>query len=307
MCQALLGADNTTYDQRPTLMAWNQMIDAYFRAGMPVIAIELVAVMISSSLYRLLVIVGDEHSSARLVNVHEGSVIQETLLEQQHSPGKDALSQGQLPHAVRPEAVAWSVMIESLASHGMIDKPNDAFERTLTGGTNDSVAPTFMQRKLMFLVDTMHVNNDIRKRSAMVRAVWEESLSRGLVDFGAEVMLDCAETLVYLVWQRAITSAVPALSTRIYCVFGQALKHKPTVADDHMHYVLHSRSFLRSRSLALTESFPLIQDAGLSLSSINSFDKEFIGRNIKVQLPFAVELSFIRTVSHDEMEEFQQT
>lgn len=46
----------------------------------------------------------------------------------------------------------------------------------------------------------------------------------------------------------------------------------------------------------------MIQDteaAGLSLSSINSFDKEFISRNIKVQPPFAVELMSYVLHSYD--------
>ncbi|KAM6496575.1 hypothetical protein JOM56_007048 [Amanita muscaria] len=106
---------------------------------------------------------------------------------QQHSPARTR----SIVDAVG--GVAWSVMIESLASSGMIAKLDDAFERTLTNGANDSLAQTFTQRvtmfaanmkrmqdlatsdvehKLTFLVDEMmHVNNDIRKRFAMVRAV----------------------------------------------------------------------------------------------------------------------------------------
>ncbi|KIL62310.1 hypothetical protein M378DRAFT_12904 [Amanita muscaria Koide BX008] len=81
------------------------------------------------------------------------------------------------------------LMIESLASHGMIDKLNDEFKRTLTDRANDGIAPTFNYHKLKFLVDKlMHVNNDIGERFAMVQAVWEER-------------------------QDAIISAFPALST----------------------------------------------------------------------------------------------
>ncbi|KIL53899.1 hypothetical protein M378DRAFT_19421 [Amanita muscaria Koide BX008] len=127
---------------------------------MPDIAIELVEVMISSKRHCLV----------------------QQVIEQQHSPGKDPLAQGQLSDAVRPEAVVWSVMNESLTSHGMTAN-DDAFERTWMGGAKDSVAPTFTQRvttfaanmkqmqdlatsdaeqKLQFLVNKMiHVNNYI--------------------------------------------------------------------------------------------------------------------------------------------------
>ncbi|KAM6496578.1 hypothetical protein JOM56_007051 [Amanita muscaria] len=184
------GAGNTTYDPRRASMVWNQTIDTCLWAGMPENATELAKVMISSSLYslyRLLVIIGDGRSSARLVDVHaslerfcdSGDV--ETALVWFNRSNVDAVG-----------AVAWSVMIESLASHDMIAKLDDAFQRTLTNGANDSLAQTFTQRVTVYHVrcqhetstgprhfrcgtevvdEMMHVNNDIRKRFAMVRAV----------------------------------------------------------------------------------------------------------------------------------------
>ncbi|KAM6497690.1 hypothetical protein JOM56_005638 [Amanita muscaria] len=157
-------------------------------------------------------------------DVEMASVWFNRLLEQ-HSPGNDPLTQGQV---VRPDTMAWNIMIESLASHGMVDNLNNIFEQMLTVGAKDGISPTVMQKvitfvanmkrmqglassdaelKLKFLLDkVMVINDDVGKRSVMVQAIWEESLSHGLVDLGAKAVLDYAETLVNLVRQGATTS-----------------------------------------------------------------------------------------------------
>ncbi|KAM6492807.1 hypothetical protein JOM56_010941 [Amanita muscaria] len=157
-------------------------------------------------------------------DVEMASVWFNRLLEQ-HSPGNDPLTQGQV---VRPDTMAWNIMIKSLASHGMVDNLNNIFEQMLTVGAKDGISPTVMQKvitfvanmkrmqglassdselKLKFLLDkVMVINDDVGKRSVMVQAIWEESLSHGLVDLGTKAVLDYAETLVNLVRQGATTS-----------------------------------------------------------------------------------------------------
>ncbi|KIL60506.1 hypothetical protein M378DRAFT_26471 [Amanita muscaria Koide BX008] len=134
----------------------------------------------------------------------------EDWLEQQHGSRNDPLAQGQFSEVVRPD------MIEFLASRGMIDNLNDTFEWMLTDGAKDGIAPTVTQRVISFaayagprlfrcgteVVEKVMI--DVGKRSAMV---WEESLSHGLVDLGAKVMLDYAEILIILYG----TSAVPRI------------------------------------------------------------------------------------------------
>ncbi|KAM6495388.1 hypothetical protein JOM56_008094 [Amanita muscaria] len=54
----------------------------------------------------------------------------------------DPLAQGQLSEVVPPDTVARNVMIEFLASHGMINNLNDVFKRMLTDGTKGGIPPS---------------------------------------------------------------------------------------------------------------------------------------------------------------------
>ncbi|KAM6496586.1 hypothetical protein JOM56_007059 [Amanita muscaria] len=146
----LFWARTTTYDQRRAPMVWNQMIEAYFRAALPSTDSWSSSVMnvpqpASSTFTPVLAEFcdsGDVETALAWFN---------RLLEQQDSsPSKGPLAQGQWSDAVRPEAVVWSVMNESLTSHGMTAKLDDAFVRAWMDGAKDCVAPSFTQRVTAF-------------------------------------------------------------------------------------------------------------------------------------------------------------
>lgn len=93
---------------------------------MPAQVIELIEVIISCSSTGSLVMDAPKPASSTLTavlarlfdsgDVEMGSVWCSKLMEQQHDPRKNLLAPSQLPEAVRPDAVARSVMVESLAS-----------------------------------------------------------------------------------------------------------------------------------------------------------------------------------------------
>ncbi|KIL60552.1 hypothetical protein M378DRAFT_168036 [Amanita muscaria Koide BX008] len=278
------GLQGTTYDQRRVLMLVEVMISSPSTGSWSSPSSGMDVPQPASPTFTA-VLAGFCDSG----DVETASVWFNRLLEQQHSPGDDPLAQGQV---VRPDTVAWNVMIESLASHGMVDSLNNAFEQMLTIGAKDGISPTVTQKvitfaanmkrmqslassdaelKLKFLLDkVMVINDDVGKRSVMVQAIWEESLSHGLVDLGAKAILDYAETLVNLVRQGATTSVVPALRianehlvtflARLYETtkgnvpfalvlslsrLARNIKHEPPFADEHVPYVLHSYGLAR--------------------------------------------------------------
>ncbi|KAF8628994.1 hypothetical protein AX15_003603 [Amanita polypyramis BW_CC] len=233
------GHERATYNQRRVLMVWNQMIDAYFKAGLPERAVGLLELMMGasspkgaeidvpspSSLTFTAVLAGFCHAE----DIQTALVWFNQLLEQQQAPGSNPLAQVSTEEAIRPDKIAWNVMIETLAMHGMVDELNTVFERMLTDGAGDDIVPTVIQRvtifsanvkrlssldaekaeqTLTFLIDkVMLVNEDPVKRSAMVKVAWKECLSRGLYELGTRAMLGYVESLLDLVSQGVIKSA----------------------------------------------------------------------------------------------------
>ncbi|KAM6489708.1 hypothetical protein JOM56_014731 [Amanita muscaria] len=126
-------------------------------------------------------------------DVEMASVWFNRLLEQ-HSPGNDPLTQGQMLTVGAKDGISPTIM-----------------QKVITFVANmkqmQGLASSDVELKLKFLLDkVMVINDDVGKRSVMVQAIWEESLSHGLVDLGAKAILDYAETLVNLVRQGATTS-----------------------------------------------------------------------------------------------------
>ncbi|KAF8960261.1 hypothetical protein BDZ97DRAFT_2038640 [Flammula alnicola] len=124
-------------ERQAQIMTWNVMIEAYFRAAMPDKAIGLVDQMVNS-------VAGDHFTSAdvpittsstfsTVINgfLQAGDIQSalawfDKLLGQERAP-EDPF-QGLGGNAMRPDALAWFLMLDALAIHGKIDDLNRLYK-----------------------------------------------------------------------------------------------------------------------------------------------------------------------------------
>ncbi|KAF8632397.1 hypothetical protein AX17_004838 [Amanita inopinata Kibby_2008] len=232
-------AEQTVDGSRLQLMVWNQMIDAYFRAGTPDKAVGLIEFMMGASSPSASATDIPPPASSTFTAILSGFIDMddvptalvwfERLLEQQQAPGTDPLAQTH--EAIRPDAAAWNVIIEALASRGMVNELNKVFSRLLKDGAADDIRTTpnirslvvaaNMQRlpslgsseaeqTLSYLVSDVLANEDPHwlKRSLMVKVIWSECISRGLFEIGADAVMGYSNGMMQLVRQGAVSASV---------------------------------------------------------------------------------------------------
>ncbi|KIL62601.1 hypothetical protein M378DRAFT_12686 [Amanita muscaria Koide BX008] len=214
------------------------MINAYIRAGMPAQVIELIEVIISCSSASSSMMGVPQPASSTLTavlarffdsgDVEMGSVWCSKLMEQQHDPRNDLLAPSQLSEAVRHDAVARSVMVESLASHGI------RMDRVITFAADMKRMQDFAfsnaEQKSKFLVDkVMHITGDVGKRSAIGPGGGTRDISRGFADPGTPRR----------VLGQALEATFRLLSSLAYPTLLEHQARASILADEYMPYVLH--------------------------------------------------------------------
>ena len=207
--------------RRAHLQLWNQMIEAYFRCGIPHKAVELVDKMMSSTagpMFQLADI--PPPASSTFTNVLSGFCQMgdvatalawfERLLEQTKATDNPFESSGA---AMRPDGVAWSVMLDALAVKGMVNDLNRLFSLFLEEADRHSLDITPTQREIVFAANmpkirdldaeqTVRTLEFLMKhtvaehlvprshRAAMITEIWKAYLSKGMYDHAISIMVD---------------------------------------------------------------------------------------------------------------------
>ncbi|KAF8905824.1 hypothetical protein CPB84DRAFT_1676251 [Gymnopilus junonius] len=135
-------------ERRAQIMVWNMMIEAYFRADMPDKAIGLVEQMLQST-------AGDKFmphdipiaTSSTFTTVIAGFILSgdlqsalnwfDNLLGQERTPASPFEGLG--GRAMRPDSVAWHLMIDALAAAGNLDELNRLYTIMKSNRDEDSL------------------------------------------------------------------------------------------------------------------------------------------------------------------------
>jgi pentatricopeptide repeat protein len=211
--------------RRVHLQLWNQMIEAYFRCGMPDKAVELVDKMMRSTagpIFQFADIPPPATSTFTTVlsgfcqmgDVTTAQAWFERLLEQTQANDNPFESTGA---AMRPDGVAWSVMLDALAVKGMVNELNRLFSLFLQEADRCGLNVTSTQRAIVFaanmariedldaeqMVQTleflmehtvMETSGSRSHRAVMNKEIWEAYLSKGMYDHAVTVLVKFVST-----------------------------------------------------------------------------------------------------------------
>jgi pentatricopeptide repeat protein len=213
--------------RRAHLQLWNQMVEAYFRCGMPDKAVELVDKMMNSTAGPMFQVADiPPPATSTFTNVLSGFcqmgdvatalVWFERLLEQTKATDNPFESSGA---AMRPDGVAWSIMLDALAVKGMVNDLNRLFLVFLQEAGRHGLDITPTQRAIVFAANMPRIKDLNAKQTvrmldflmehtvvedsgppshqaAMITEIWEAYLSKGMYDRAISVLINfvAAET-----------------------------------------------------------------------------------------------------------------
>lgn len=234
--------------RRAHLEVWNQMIEAYFRAGMPDKAVGLVDQMMNTTAGTAFTAKDiPPPASSTFTAVlsgfcHMGDVstalawFDRLLQERQNSDNPYESISGN--NAAKPDSIAWMVMLDALATKGMVDELNRVYillmkeaaspkpivelrmvDRFMVFTANMSrikeVDDALAQETLEFLKE--HVLVDTLPRAhmeSMIRDIWDEYLRRGMFEPAVANLMDFVGVLVRRMQeQQGPASAAGTLQT----------------------------------------------------------------------------------------------
>jgi pentatricopeptide repeat protein len=213
-------AKNPEAPRRAHLQVWNQMIEAYFRCGLPDKAIELVDKMMHSTAGPNFGVTDiPPPATSTFTNVLSGFceigdvttalVWFERLLEQTQATDNPFESSG-IP--MRPDSVAWSVMLDALAVKGMVKDLNRLFSLFLKEAGCHGLDITSTHRAIVFganmskikdldaeqTIQTLEflMEHTMMKDPALISQVWEAYLSKGLYDRAISIMVNFVDAKI---------------------------------------------------------------------------------------------------------------
>lgn len=207
--------------RRAHIQLWNQMIEAYFRCGMPDKAVEIVDKMMRSTAGPMFQAADvPPPATSTFTNVLSGFcqvgdvatalVWFERLLEQTQAPDNPFEPSGA---AMRPDTVAWSVMLDALAVKGMVNDLNRIFSLFLEEAKHHGLDITPNQRAIVFAANMQRLNKldaeqTVRtleflmehtimedsgqrfRQADMITQIWEAYLSKGMYDRAISVLVN---------------------------------------------------------------------------------------------------------------------
>ena len=213
--------------RRAHLQLWNQMIEAYFRCGLPDKAVELVDKMMHSTAGSKFEVTDiPPPATSTFTNVLSGFcemgdvttalVWFERLLEQPQATDNPFEASGT---PMRPDSVAWSVMLDTLAVKGMVTDLNRLFSLFLDEAGRHGLNITSTHRAIVFAANMSNIKDlDAEKtvqtleflmehivakvsgshldQAAVISQVWEAYLSKGLYDRAAAVVVDFVDARI---------------------------------------------------------------------------------------------------------------
>ncbi|RDB15624.1 Pentatricopeptide repeat-containing protein 5, mitochondrial [Hypsizygus marmoreus] len=201
---------------RANLSVWNQMIETYFRFNFPDKAVELVDQMMGSQVDEAGLSDPPPVATSTFTTVLSGfcqmgdvqtALIWFDRLLQQSGTSEDPFET--TGTAMKPDGVAWSVMLDALAVHGMIDDLNRLFTLRLKQPTPTIKAT---ERLVVFSANMAHLkelgNEEAAKtleflfkhvvssnvipsteRAALVTEIWEAYITRGKYESAVLVLV----------------------------------------------------------------------------------------------------------------------
>ncbi|KAH6890068.1 pentatricopeptide repeat protein [Coprinopsis sp. MPI-PUGE-AT-0042] len=151
--------------ERGQIQVWNQMLETYFRKGEPEAAIDLLDTMLKASAERKGQSVPEVQEDVEVIppvipapatstfTTMIGGFIKmgdvptaykwfKRLLQETESPNQDPFVGALDGHVMKPDQVAWSLMLDALATNKQTDDLNDVFTRLITGPSDSVDAPT---------------------------------------------------------------------------------------------------------------------------------------------------------------------
>ncbi|KAJ7621648.1 hypothetical protein DFH06DRAFT_1482409 [Mycena polygramma] len=207
--------DDPNGPRRQHIQVWNQMIEAYFRAGHPEKAVEVLERMMSSPAPAAFGPADVPRPASSTYTVTISGFIQsgdidtaykwfQRLLEQTErarQPYESALQ------VLRPDIVCWQQMLDGLAFAGRVDALNEMFLALKNCADNDGLRIRQTDREIVYLANvrrlaelddrqamdmgaflTHHVFNEKMDTTALVRPIWENFVQRGLLAPALEIV-----------------------------------------------------------------------------------------------------------------------
>ena len=246
--------------KRAQLQVWNQMIEAYFRCGLPDQAIGLVDRMLSSTVganYGPMDIPPPASSTftAVLSGFCQSGDVSTALawfdrLLQQNQASRHPFEPSET--AMRPDVVGWMVMLDALAMQGMVEELNRLFVVFARDAGKDGMEVRAVDRLMVFTANmnrlktldgekaketldflVNHVLDDSIHRAqmrTMIREIWEQYISRGMPEPAVELVQQFVASLLQSLHERETGRGVDAVSTTNTRQFIQT-----TVADITRH------------------------------------------------------------------------
>ena len=157
------------------LVVWNKMIEAYLRCGQPAGALDLLEQMMDTK--------ADEKfgpadtpppASSTFTEIIAGfcrsgdiptALIWFDRLLQQQEPGRHPYKSSVVPP--RPDQIAWMLMLEGLATTGMVEDLNRLFDYLLQNASRDGLDVRVMDRALVFHANMKFLDSNPSDPTAM--------------------------------------------------------------------------------------------------------------------------------------------
>ncbi|KAF8189730.1 hypothetical protein BJ912DRAFT_362094 [Pholiota molesta] len=162
------------------IMVWNTMMEAYFRAGAPEKAIELVDQVLKSEAGNNFTPADVPIATSSMFSTVISGFLQagdvasalawfDKLLTQEKAP--DDPYQGISGGVMRPDGLSWFLMLDALATHGMIEDMNRIFKVLKDVHVEDSIRITSTMRLILYTANFDYLDKRTADRDAAVALV----------------------------------------------------------------------------------------------------------------------------------------
>ncbi|KAJ7136180.1 hypothetical protein C8R44DRAFT_662536 [Mycena epipterygia] len=265
--------DDPNGPRRQHIQVWNQMIEAYFRAGAPDKAVEVLERMMNSTAPAAFGPADVPRPASSTYTVTIAGFIQSGDIDTAFKWFERLLSQTERPRqpyesaiqVLRPDIVAWQQMLDALALAGRVDDLNRMFITLKQCALKDGLRVRDTDREMVYLANirrlreltnaqaaetgaflVQHVLGDLMDIPRLVRPLWEAYVARGMLQ-EAIGMVDSVSTHRFAVDHPLAALTAQILTRTPAPPFAIALQltrlantHGLTVAPEHAVLVLHA-------------------------------------------------------------------
>ncbi|KAJ7190922.1 hypothetical protein GGX14DRAFT_603020 [Mycena pura] len=272
--------DDPNGPRRQHLQVWNQMIEAYFRAGSPEKAVEILERMMNSSAPAAFGPGDVPRPASSTYTVTIAGFIQSGDIDTAYAWFQRLLAQTERPRqpyesavqVLRPDIVAWQHILDGLALAGRVDDLNTMFLTLTQCATKDGLRIRDADREMIYLANihrlgdltntqvaetgaflVQHVLTDNMDIPRLLRPLWETYVARGMLD-------EALAVVARLGAPRAASHPVAALMREVFkrkevpYEYARRLVHLAeergiSVAPDHVPAVLHAYGVDKDRGV----------------------------------------------------------